>query len=134
MLKYVDKGEIMKTLKTIIIAALIILGLVYFAHVVGAAEAVVNTDKFDGECTGQETGGRCADKCPEGSYSIGIGKNGEVLCKLEPTGCPYGDSIPLGPECDKHKPVEENPAPQQVETPAEDPLPYSDTVDSFQGK
>lgn len=46
-------------------------------------------------------------ECPEGSYNIGIEKNGEVICKLNPTGCPYGDSIPLGPECDKFKPVEE---------------------------
>lgn len=44
--------------------------------------------------------------CPEGSYSIGIEKNGENICKLEPTGCPYGDSIPLD-ICDKFKPVDE---------------------------
>lgn len=37
--------------------------------------------------------------CPEGSYDIGITKNGEPLCKIEPTGCPYGDSIPLE-KCD----------------------------------
>lgn len=34
-------------------------------------------------------------KCPAGSYDIGISKTNEPLCKLEPTGCPYGDSIPL---------------------------------------
>jgi hypothetical protein len=28
--------------------------------------------------------------CPEGSYPIGDG-----ACKLEPTGCPFGDSIPM---------------------------------------
>lgn len=40
--------------------------------------------------------------CPEGSYEV-EGKNPkEPLCRLYPTGCPYGDSIPLGPECDKH--------------------------------
>lgn len=45
------------------------------------------------------------DPCPEGSYNIGESKqDGEVICKLEPTGCPYGDSIPLGPDCDKHAP------------------------------
>lgn len=31
-----------------------------------------------------------AQLCPGGSYSIGDG-----LCKPEPTGCPYGDSIAL---------------------------------------
>lgn len=40
-------------------------------------------------------------RCPAGSYEIGE-KDGQAICKLEPTGCPYGDSIPLGPECDKH--------------------------------
>lgn len=31
--------------------------------------------------------------CPEGSYQIG-----EDVCKAEPTGCPYGDSIPIDSE------------------------------------
>jgi len=41
------------------------------------------------------------DGCPDGSYNIGETKvDGEVICKLEPTGCPYGDSIPLdSPKC-----------------------------------
>lgn len=48
--------------------------------------------------------------CPKGSYSIGKDKDGvHEICKLEPTGCPYGDSIPLGPECDKFKPAEPKP-------------------------
>ena len=42
------------------------------------------------------------NRCPEGSYEIGE-RDGEAICKLEPTGCPYGDSIPLGPDCDKAK-------------------------------
>jgi hypothetical protein len=34
-------------------------------------------------------------ECPAGSYAIGDG-----VCKNEPTGCPYGDSIPLdSPKC-----------------------------------
>lgn len=35
--------------------------------------------------------------CPEGSYLIGYNKNdpNEPICKLEPTGCPFGDSVPL---------------------------------------
>ena len=42
--------------------------------------------------------------CPAGSYNIGENRTEEPLCKLEPTGCPYGDSIPLGPDCDKFAP------------------------------
>ena len=38
--------------------------------------------------------------CLKGQYPIG-----NRMCKIEPTGCPYGDSIPLGPECDKQAPV-----------------------------
>lgn len=62
--------------------------------------------------------------CPAGSYNIGASKNGEVICKLEPTGCPYGDSIPLGPDCDKHKPAEPQavqPAPEPI---VEEPIEY----------
>ena len=65
--------------------------------------------------------------CPEGSYEIGRKEdNGDPICKLEPTGCPYGDSIPLGPECDKHKPVEVQPTPV-VEEPVVE-------YQTFQGK
>lgn len=40
------------------------------------------------------------DGCPDGSYNIGIEKDGNPICKLEPTGCPWGDSIPLdSPKC-----------------------------------
>ncbi len=48
-----------------------------------------------------------AQTCPAGSYLIGYkdDANTQPICKLEPTGCPYGDSIPLGPECDKHAPA-----------------------------
>lgn len=44
-------------------------------------------------------------ECPAGSYDIGISKDGQPICKLEPTGCPYGDSIPMD-MCDKFKPAE----------------------------
>jgi hypothetical protein len=44
--------------------------------------------------------------CPDGSYAIEQTEDGGLVCKLEPTGCPYGDSIQLGPDCDKHKPSE----------------------------
>lgn len=53
-------------------------------------------------------------KCPAGSYYIGLEKNGQPICKLEPTGCPYGDSIPLdSPKC----------APPPVQKPAPEPAP-----------
>lgn len=58
--------------------------------------------------------------CPAGSYDIGISKDGSPICKLEPTGCPYGDSIPLGPDCDKHKPVNPIAEPENIPlTPAQ---------------
>ncbi len=41
--------------------------------------------------------------CPAGSYDIGISKDGSPICKLEPTGCPYGDSIPMD-MCAKFEP------------------------------
>lgn len=72
------------------------------------------SDKYDGDCTGHETQGRCADKCPPGTYKIGVDENtGAAICNNEPTGCPYGDSIPLGPECDKHKPQPQQTKPAQ---------------------
>jgi len=44
----------------------------------------VQAEKYDGDCTGTETVGRCADK----------------YIPHTPTGCPYGDSIPLdSPKC-----------------------------------
>lgn len=56
--------------------------------------------------------------CPTGSYDIGISKDGQLICKLEPTGCPYGDSIPLGADCDKHAPIQvQEPAPVQEPEP-----------------
>lgn len=40
-----------------------------------------------------------AVQCPSGSYRIG-GTDQQPVCKNEPTGCPYGDSIPLdSPKC-----------------------------------
>lgn len=57
-----------------------------------------------------QTKASAATSCPPGSYEIGA--PGEGICKKEPTGCPYGDSIPLGPECDKHAPY------QPIEQPA----------------
>lgn len=64
-----------------------------------------------------------SNPCPAGSYDIGISKDGQPICKLEPTGCPYGDSIPLGPECDKHKPASDKDA-----TPPDPDRPYYDAA------
>jgi hypothetical protein len=42
-----------------------------------------------------------ATYCPDGTYRIGDDKEtGQPVCKQNPTGCPYGDSIPLdSPKC-----------------------------------
>jgi hypothetical protein len=95
----------------IVVAALILfLGwrLVHNDHIFGGVfvPAQVNAlnDKYDGDCTGHETAGRCADKCPEGYFERGTDREtGAAICATV-TGCPYGDSIPLGPECDKQAP------------------------------
>lgn len=58
-------------------------------------------------------------KCPAGSYDIGISKDGSPICKLEPTGCPYGDSIPMD-MCDKFKPQVE--PVQPADTPTAEPI------------
>lgn len=59
-------------------------------------------------------------ECPEGSYNIGTSE--EPICKNEPTGCQYGDAIPMD-VCHKYAPVgqtlpvsvvEEDPAQQFV--------------------
>ncbi len=116
-------------MKNILKGILIGLGiLLLLGYVAGNLHVFAAEDKFDGECTGQETAGRCADKCPEGSYNIGISKDGAALCKLNPTGCPYGDSIPLGAECDKQAPKVE----AAVTTPVESVS--SDYPEDFQGK
>lgn len=41
--------------------------------------------------------------CPAGTYDTGISKTDVPLCKIIPTGCPYGDSIPMD-YCDTVKP------------------------------
>jgi hypothetical protein len=70
--------------------------------------------------------------CPSGSYEIDREKTGEPICKLDPTGCPYGDSIPLGPECDKHKNDQVNKSP--VPPVALEPVPQTDYSDTSWGK
>lgn len=62
----------------------------------------VNSSKYDGDCQIGD-GGRCADKCPNPNDTLqGYDKEtGAAVCRNPPTGCPYGDSVPLGPECDR---------------------------------
>lgn len=68
--------------------------------------SAASVDKLDDACTGQETVGRCADKCPNQTDNLlGYDKTtGAAICKQAPTGCPYADSVPLGPECDRLAP------------------------------
>ena len=73
----------------------VIIGLI-----IGLLVAVIGTWITRAEGTEQQP-----RLCPAGSYDIGITKDGDPICKLEPTGCPYGDSIPMD-MCDKFKPVE----------------------------
>lgn len=49
-----------------------------------------------------------ATECPVNSYEIAEG-----VCKANPTGCQYGDSIPMS-ECSSHKPVLKKKAPQKT--------------------
>lgn len=58
------------------------------------------------------------DPCPAGSYNIGTKDGINPICKLEPTGCPYGDSIPMD-MCDKFKDQQEQPEPVKQPKPAQ---------------
>jgi hypothetical protein len=64
--------------------------------------------------------------CPVGQYPIGDGQ-----CHLEPTGCPYGDSIPLdSPKCaqtEKQEEVEAHDKPFVDQAPAATPQPAAPT-------
>lgn len=68
-----------------------------------------------------------SDPCPAGTYNIGT--IDEPICKNEPTGCPYGDSIPLGAACDKHAPQ-----PEVQQTPVVEPQPSQPEAVSSCGK
>lgn len=85
-------------------------------------------DKYDGDCTGHETAGRCADKCPldtpDGTYHLqGYDKDtGAAICRLEYYhACPYADAVKADdPLCAKLE------AQQQADTapPSTDPYQY----------
>jgi len=91
------------------------------------ASAAVASDKYDGDCTGQETEGRCADKCPvstdKGAYHLqGYDKTtGAAICGFTYYNeCPYFAGAEAGtPECEKGKPTPEQLTPwNPSETPA----------------
>lgn len=92
-----------------------------------AAEA---SDKYDGDCTGHETAGRCADKCPnpapEGVYYLqGYDKDtGAAICRLEYYhACPYADSVSADdPLCEKLQAQQPS---QPTSAPATTPAPAS---------
>ena len=49
------------------------------------------------------------EKCPDGMYQIGWSKDDpeEITCRMIPTGCPLGDSIPMDLCNEKLKKIEE---------------------------
>ena len=49
------------------------------------------------------------EKCPDGMYQIGWSKDDpkEIICRMIPTGCPLGDSIPMDLCNEKLKKIEE---------------------------
>lgn len=76
--------------------------------------------------------GICRPGCPSGSYEIGRSDNGYAICKNQPTGCPYGDSIPLdSPKCAPNTAEEVEAAKQAATPPQEQPV---ITYPNFQGK
>jgi hypothetical protein len=70
--------------------------------------------------------------CPAGTYEIGR-DGAKPLCKAEPTGCPYGDSIPLdSPKCAPPANPEQAYAPWQPEQPTVTPAPAEPQVKGCQ--
>lgn len=45
-----------------------------------------------------------ANPCPPGSYLVDYKAPDRPICKLDPTGCPFGDSIPME-HCSKFDPI-----------------------------
>lgn len=105
-------GSLLLIFMSYLLYLVISFGITITSEVTANSIATVpNSHKSDGECTGQETAGRCADKCPEGTYLLGYKDDTRAaICKLNATGCPYGDTIPLD-QCDKF--AEQQPKPQQ---------------------
>lgn len=67
------------------------------------------------------------DRCPAGSYEIGD-RDGQPICKLEPTGCPWGDSVPMekcAPPSDIECNADWSVCKPKTSTPAETPTPVT---------
>lgn len=67
-----------------------------------------------------------SDPCPAPSFVRGFDKEtGDTVCGYV-TGCPYGDSVPLGPECDKLAPTTPVNNGDKDPTPPDPDRPYYD--------
>lgn len=99
-----------KPFKATVVAVLLLAALVIVpAFNAGPQRAsAAESDKGQDQCTGHETSGRCADKCPNWTDTLlGFTDDGVAICKAARTGCPYGDSVPLEKcEAPKPEPVE----------------------------
>ena len=84
------------------------------AFLMVAVPATGASDKNPAECTGLETSGSCIDKCSPTYHLQGYTDAGLAICSAPPTGCPYGDHVPLGADCDKlaPKPAAAEPEPE----------------------
>lgn len=83
----------------IVVIGLVFIFLIYPRSDIEALhEPQHQSNCIDAECSNHH--GK-PDPCPEGTYEIGVTPdNLQRICKDEPTGCPYGDSIPLdSPKC-----------------------------------
>lgn len=64
------------------------------------AQAATISDSDLSNCQGEIKAPACSKSCPSTSYEIGRDQNGAPICHAQPTGCPYGDAIPLdSPKC-----------------------------------
>lgn len=124
-----------KSIYIVWIAFIVLVAWILFYHadwlVIPPFEKVHAEQKSDGECTGHETAGRCADKCPlptdQGVYYLqGFDKEtGAAICGFSYYHqCPYTDAVSADdPLCYKSAPAQ-NPDP--VDAPID--------VNGFQGK
>lgn len=91
-----------------------------------AHAATPASDKYDGDCTGHETVGRCADKCPAptplGAYNqLGTDPTtGAAICHfVYADACPYTEAVSAtDPLCAKSAPQQPAATTPVVTTPA----------------
>lgn len=102
-----------------------------------SAAAPAESDKFDGECTGQETAGRCADKCPADTdqgvyYEQGQDRDGKLVCGFAYFHqCPYTNAVSADdPLCYKIQQEQQQTAADIAQTQAE----IEANPAAFQGK